>query len=204
MRVVFIVLGMLAIIEPVMAGLAVAILVGWLLLFGGAAHAAAVFAGGGAGRVVWQLILAVLYVMGGFYFLTHPLLGLGTLTLLLSAILLVESFHRLAAYAQERGERGSGWLLVNALITILKSYHETVGDAAKISNQLFEVVDAGRVTYDQLSSTLGDVIPTAAAVGASLDDVGAAYIVLTNAGVTYDAATTQINGILTGLRATGE
>ncbi len=38
MAVVFILLGMLAIIEPGVAGLAVTLLVGWLLIFGGAAH----------------------------------------------------------------------------------------------------------------------------------------------------------------------
>jgi uncharacterized membrane protein HdeD (DUF308 family) len=46
MAVVFIVLGMLAIIEPGVAGLAVTILVGWLLIFGGVAHLVAAFSGG--------------------------------------------------------------------------------------------------------------------------------------------------------------
>jgi uncharacterized membrane protein HdeD (DUF308 family) len=46
MAVVFILLGMMAIIEPVVAGLAVAILVGWLLIFGGLAHLVAAFSGG--------------------------------------------------------------------------------------------------------------------------------------------------------------
>jgi uncharacterized membrane protein HdeD (DUF308 family) len=119
MGIVFIVLGLLAIVEPAVAGLAVAIFVGWLLLFGGAAHAVGAFAGGGAGRVLWQLLLAALYVVGGWYFLTHPLLGLGTLTLFLAAILVAEAFVEIVAYFAMRGEGASGWRLVNAIVTLL-------------------------------------------------------------------------------------
>jgi uncharacterized membrane protein HdeD (DUF308 family) len=119
MGIVFIVLGFLAIAEPAVAGLAVAILVGWLLIFGGVAHAAAAFGGGGAGRVAWQLILAVIYVLGGFYFVTHPLLGLGTLTLFLAAILVMEAILELIAYFSVRTENGSGWGLVNAIVTLI-------------------------------------------------------------------------------------
>jgi uncharacterized membrane protein HdeD (DUF308 family) len=118
MGVVFVILGMLAIVEPAVAGLAVAILVGWLLIFGGLAHAVGAF-GGGVGRVVWQLIVAAIYIVGGLYFLTHPLLALGTLTLFLAAILLVEAVVEVIAYFVTRGEGGSGWRLVNAIVTLL-------------------------------------------------------------------------------------
>jgi uncharacterized membrane protein HdeD (DUF308 family) len=119
MAVVFIILGMMAIIEPGVAGLAVALLVGWLLIFGGGAHVIAAFSGGGAGRVIWQVLLGIIYLVGGFYFLTHPLLGLGTLTLLLAGIILAEAVLEFIAYFRSRSEAGSGWLLVNGLITLL-------------------------------------------------------------------------------------
>jgi len=89
--VLFIVLGLIAIAEPLVAGLAMAVLAGWLLLFGGIAHAVAAFRGEGVGHVIWQVVLAAVYAIGGFYFLTHPLLGLGTLTLFLALVLLVEA-----------------------------------------------------------------------------------------------------------------
>ncbi|MGC2529382.1 MAG: DUF308 domain-containing protein [Candidatus Acidiferrum sp.] len=119
LAIVFILLGMMAIIEPGVAGLAITILVGWLLIFGGVAHLFAAFAGGGAGRVIWQVLIGFVYLLGGVYFLTHPLLALGTLTLLLAAIILVEGIFEVIAYFRMRGEGGSGWLLVNALITLL-------------------------------------------------------------------------------------
>jgi len=118
MAVVFIVLGLMAIVEPAVAGLAVAIFVGWLLIFGGAAHIVSAF-GGGAARLVWQLLVGAAYLFGGIYFLTHPLLGLGTLTLLLASILMVEAILEIVAYFKTRGEAGSGAQLLNAIITIL-------------------------------------------------------------------------------------
>src|SRR5437762_13464675 len=88
--VLFIVLGLVAIVEPLIAGLAIAVLAGWLLILGGVVHAVSAFRGSGGRRTVWHVLLAVLYLVGGTYFLTHPLLGLSTLTLLLATILLIE------------------------------------------------------------------------------------------------------------------
>jgi len=117
--VVFIILGISAIAEPAIAGVAVAILLGWLLILGGVAHLGTAFSGGEAGRVIWQVILAIIYVIGGVYFLTHPLLGLGTLTLLLAVIILAEAALEFIAYFSMRRESGSVWLLINGLITLL-------------------------------------------------------------------------------------
>ncbi|MBV8877749.1 MAG: DUF308 domain-containing protein, partial [Gammaproteobacteria bacterium] len=46
--ILFIVVGAFAIIEPAVAGLGVALLVGWLLIFGGVSHFISAFEGGGA------------------------------------------------------------------------------------------------------------------------------------------------------------
>src|SRR5271156_1187874 len=118
MAVVFILLGMMAIIEPGVAGLAVTILVGWLLIFGGGAHLVAAFSGGGAGRVIWQVLIGIVFIAGGIYYLMHPLLGLGTLTLILAVIILMAALFELIAFFASRGHAGSGWLLMNALITL--------------------------------------------------------------------------------------
>jgi uncharacterized membrane protein HdeD (DUF308 family) len=119
MAVAFIILGIMAIVEPGVAGLAVTVLVGWLLVFGGAAHLVAAFGGGGAKHVIWHVLIGILYVAGGVYFLIHPLLGLGSLTLLLGVIILMAALFELVAYFRSRGTNGSGWLLINALITLL-------------------------------------------------------------------------------------
>jgi len=116
--VLFIVLGIMAIAEPMVAGLAVAILTGWLFLLAGGLHIVEAF-GGGVGRALWQLLLGAIYVMGGLYLITHPLLALGTLTLFLAAMLVAESILRAVAYVQSRSDERSPWTLVNAIVTFL-------------------------------------------------------------------------------------
>lgn len=117
--VVFVLLGIMAIMEPQVAGLAVAILVGWLLIFGGLAHLIGTFSEGGTGRAIWRVFLGIIYLVGGGYLLKHPSLGLSTLTLLLAAIILSEGVLEFIAYFRTRNEGGSRWLLANGLITLL-------------------------------------------------------------------------------------
>jgi uncharacterized membrane protein HdeD (DUF308 family) len=118
---IFMVLGVFAIVEPGVAGLAVTLLVGWVLMFGGIAHLVGAFSGGGVGRVIWQILIGLAYVVGGLYFVTHPLLGLGSLTLLLAGVLLMEGVFEAIAYFRMSRAHGSGWLLLNALFAFLLS-----------------------------------------------------------------------------------
>jgi len=117
MGVLFIVLGLIAIGEPLVAGLAMSVLAGWLLLAGGIVHAVSAFRSGGARSALWHGLLAILYLAGGVYFATHPLLGLGTLTLFLAGILFVEGVVWIVAYFQLRS--GNIWMLLNGVITVL-------------------------------------------------------------------------------------
>ena len=117
--VLFIVLGMLAIIEPALAGLAVSRLVGWLLVFGGVTHLIGAFKGGGAKQVVFQVLVGLAYLIGGFYSLMHPLLAIGTLTLLLAAVILAGGALEIISYFRLKGENASGWMLFNGIITLL-------------------------------------------------------------------------------------
>jgi uncharacterized membrane protein HdeD (DUF308 family) len=117
--VVFILLGLAAIIEPEVAGLAVTILVGWLFIIGGMVHVFAAFGAHGAERTIWQILIAFAYLVGGIYLLMHPLMGLGTLTLLLAGIILMVAVIELIVYFRARGQGGASWLLMNAIITLL-------------------------------------------------------------------------------------
>lgn len=119
LAVLFIILGIFAIAEPMVAAVAVALLVGWLLIFGGVVHLISAFGGGGAGRVIWHVLIGIVYLVGGFYFLTHTLIGVGTLTLVLAGIILAEAALEIIAYFKTRSSGGSVWLLINGLITLL-------------------------------------------------------------------------------------
>ena len=117
--ILFIVLGAFAIIEPAVAGLGVALLVGWLLIFGGISHFVSAFEGGGAKRVIFQVLAGVLFVVGGYYFVTHPLMALSSLTLLLAAVILAAGVCEIITYFRLKSEQASGWMLFNGIVALI-------------------------------------------------------------------------------------
>lgn len=117
--VLMIVLGILAIAWPYMAAIAVTRLVGWLLIFGGITHIVAAFQTRGAGAVLWELLVGLVYLVGGGYILFHPLLGVATLTLFLAAVFLAEGVFDIISFFGIRGQKGAGWMLLDGLVTIL-------------------------------------------------------------------------------------
>jgi uncharacterized membrane protein HdeD (DUF308 family) len=117
--VLFIVLGIFAIAEPFAAGLGVTLLVGWLLVIGAVAHFIAAFKGGGARHVILQLLVGIVYLIGGLYFLTHTIMGVSTLTLLLSGVILAEGVLEILAYFRLRNMHAASWLLINGVVTLL-------------------------------------------------------------------------------------
>jgi uncharacterized membrane protein HdeD (DUF308 family) len=119
--VLMIVVGFMAILLPLAAGIGVSILVSWLVLLVGFAYLVHAFAARTAGGVVWRLLLGILYVAGGGYLLLHPAVSLVSLTLVLSAILFGEGIMLIFTYFSSRKLPGSGWTLVDGVVTLLLS-----------------------------------------------------------------------------------
>jgi len=113
-----IVTGALAIGLPMVAGFAVTVVVGWLLIFSGALHLAFAWRGGQASGVVWELLLGLAYGMIGFYVLANPVAGLTSLTFAVAVYLLLEGILEFILSFQLRPAPGSGWLLVDAIVTV--------------------------------------------------------------------------------------
>ncbi len=111
--------GTLAIILPLVFGIAVAIMAGWLLMLSGCAHLAYGWHNRGGGGLLWGTLLGVLYIAAGGYVLLHPLAGLESLTIVLAAYLLVEAILEFILSFQLRPAPGSGWLLIDGIITLV-------------------------------------------------------------------------------------
>ena len=69
LSVLMIIAGILAIASPYYAGLAITVVVGWLLLFSAVLHLVYAFRGGRATAVIWEILLAIVYALIGFYIL---------------------------------------------------------------------------------------------------------------------------------------
>jgi len=113
------VLGMLAMIEPAVAALAVSRFVGWLLVFGGVVYLIGACTGRTIREAVLQLAVGIIYLVGGRYSLTHPHLAIGTLTLLLGALIMAGGVAEIASYLYPRSHDASGWALFNGIVAIL-------------------------------------------------------------------------------------
>src|SRR6476620_1012997 len=81
LSVLMIAAGVLAICVPLIAGVAVTLLVGWLLIFSGLLHLAFAWRAGRAGGVLWEILLGIVYGGIGVYVLVSPIEGLASLTL---------------------------------------------------------------------------------------------------------------------------
>ena len=116
-----IVLGVLAIVLPLVVGIGVAVLLGLLVILCGFAFLAFAFAARSSGSIALRLLVAIAYLIGGFYLTFHPGLSLISLTLLLAIVFFVEAIFELASYFSLRARPGSGWLLLDGLIALFLS-----------------------------------------------------------------------------------
>lgn len=119
LSVLMIVAGVLAIIVPPAAGIAVTILVGWLLMFSGLTHFGYAWHTRSTGSMIWEILVGVAYVLVGGYVLFHPLLGMVSLTLALAIYLFAEAALEFVLAARLRPRTGSGWLFVDGIITLI-------------------------------------------------------------------------------------
>lgn len=81
---------------------------------------------------------------------------------------------------------------VDGITSVVNAYGSEVVDAQKASDIMFTAVKLGKTDFDQLSRSLFQVIPTAASLGISFEEVAAELAVLTAQGVPTSVAATQL------------
>lgn len=114
-----IVAGILAIALPLAAGIAVNLLVAWLLVFSGCVHLVFAWHTRSAGGFLWELLVGILYIFIGVYLLIHPLAGLVSLTIALAIYLLLEAVLEFVLGFTLRPLPGTGWLIFDGIITLI-------------------------------------------------------------------------------------
>ncbi|HYL60997.1 MAG TPA: DUF308 domain-containing protein [Candidatus Methylomirabilis sp.] len=119
LSILMILAGILAIAVPQAGGIAVSLLVAWLLVFSGAAHLVFAWYTRTTGGMLWELLLGILYIFIGAYILVHPVAGLASLTLVLAAYLFAKGVLELILSFRLRPMPGSNWLLIDGVITLI-------------------------------------------------------------------------------------
>ena len=88
---------------------------------------------------------------------------------------------------------------VDILTSAINAFGAENLSAAKASDILFGTVRLGKTRVENLAGALGAVLPTAAALKVSFEDVSAAIAVLTTRGLSTSEAVTQVNAVFTAV-----
>jgi uncharacterized membrane protein HdeD (DUF308 family) len=117
--VLLILLGMLAIAEPLLAAIALATFISWLLIFVGVVHVVVAFQAHSGTSLGWKLLVGVAYLFIGGYLLFRPIVGVATLTLMLAFLFMFEGVLDFMLWWKLRRTDGAFWILVDSIVTLI-------------------------------------------------------------------------------------
>ena len=118
--VLLILLGVAALLMPMMAGLAATLVFAWILILTGMIGLISAFAGRAHAHLGWSLASAALALVVGVVLLVYPLAGAVALTLLIGGYLFLDGVA-LTALALDHRRRATGpwtWLLASGLLDL--------------------------------------------------------------------------------------
>jgi uncharacterized membrane protein HdeD (DUF308 family) len=117
---IMIVLGLLAIGEPMVATLAVALFAGWLFLISGIVGLIGTVRAGGMPGFWWSLLSCLLAVVVGLYLILRPLTGILSLTLVVAVYFGAQGIVQIITAIEHRRVLPSwGWLIFGGIVNIL-------------------------------------------------------------------------------------
>ncbi len=94
---------------------------------------------------------------------------------------------------------------VDGLTTVMNAFKMPVEDAQNVADLMFTTVKNGKTTFEELSASMSQAAPMAAAIGVPFEDLMAATATLTKQGVPTAQAMTQIRQSMVSLtKPTGE
>lgn len=117
--ILLIILGALAIIFPFITGIAVTVLVGWLIFIAGIGQIVHAFSVKKWGGFLLSLLIGILYVLTGGWLALVPIAGIVTLTILLSAAFLVQGGMETVMAFRIREHNGWVWMLISGIIALI-------------------------------------------------------------------------------------
>jgi uncharacterized membrane protein HdeD (DUF308 family) len=114
-----VILGILAMMAPLVAGVAVSVTVGILLIIGGIMRTLFAFKCKSWGKGILAFVLGVLTLLIGLVMVFRPLLGLTSLTLVLAAYFFVDGIFEIFESFDLKPLKGWGWMLFGGIVSVL-------------------------------------------------------------------------------------
>lgn len=85
------------------------------------------------------------------------------------------------------------------LVSTLNSYGMQIGDAGKLSDLFFKIIDDGDISMNDLAASFAKVAPVAKIAGVSLEEIGAAIAVLTASGIKPAESIEYLRGAISNI-----
>jgi uncharacterized membrane protein HdeD (DUF308 family) len=121
--IIMMVLGFLAVAEPNVATVAVALFVGWLFFIAGIFRAASAWHSRQMPGFAWSMLTALLSVVLGLILILRPLAGVLTLTMVLVAFFIVEGIASILGAIRHRQHlRSWVWVLFSGVVDLLLAW----------------------------------------------------------------------------------
>ena len=92
---------------------------------------------------------------------------------------------------------------VDVLTTAINAFGLETEDADSIATKLVKTQNLGKTTVNELASSMGKIIPTAAGMNVNIDNLTAGYVTLTKQGIATAESTTYMNSMLNELGDSG-
>ena len=116
--IISIILGMIALLDSVLATVASMLVFGWVLMIAGVVEAVHAFRNRNGGHLFLHSLNAVLSFVVGFMLVRYPLSGALIITLLLAVYFVVAGIFRIVTALSLRHPHW-GWSLTNGIITLI-------------------------------------------------------------------------------------
>lgn len=111
--------GIGALALPLVASLAVEVVVGWAFVVAGVAQLVYAWRAKGWTGMVWQILIATIFLVAGVTLLTNPVAGLLSLTLVVIAAFLASGVIKIAIGFRLRPLDGWGWFILLGVLSLL-------------------------------------------------------------------------------------
>lgn len=117
--IILIIAGISAICMPLVASLAVELIIGWVLLVSGLMQVIYSFSSRRWGRFFVRLLAGLLYLVVGLMLVAHPLRGVVTLTLLLGMLFILEGVCKIVASIGNSSMPRWGSLFLSGVLALI-------------------------------------------------------------------------------------
>ena len=117
--ILMVLLGMIAIGAPLASGVAVNLIVGWLLVISGVAHGIHAFKASGWRGGLVQFLCALLYLGVGWMMITNPVAGLLALTVTVLVYFIASGIFKIILAIRVENLPQRGWVTVTGILSLV-------------------------------------------------------------------------------------